>query len=37
MGHTSSGLGSKAINTFALLDQIITVLGATKPTLFPFL
>src|SRR3990167_5296839 len=37
MGHTSSCLGSKAINTFALLDQIITVLGATKPTLFPFL
>src|SRR3990172_4056509 len=37
MGHTSSGLGSKAINTFALLDQIVTVLGGTKLSLWPFL
>jgi len=35
--HISGGLGSKDIKTFALLDQFITVLGATKPTLFPFL
>lgn len=34
---TGSGLGSKAIKTFALLDQFMTVLGTTKPTLFPFL
>ncbi len=32
-----SGLGSKAIKTFDLLDQIMTILGTTKPTLFPFI
>ena len=37
MTITGSGLGSKAIKTFDLLDQFIEVLGATKPTLFPFL
>lgn len=36
MTITSSGLGSKAIKTFALLDQIVTVLGTTKTTFFPF-
>jgi len=37
MTITGSGLGSKAIKTFDLLDQFIEVLGPTKPTLFPFL
>src|SRR3990167_270435 len=37
MTITSSGLGSKAIKTFDLLDQIVTVLGATKLAFYPFL
>lgn len=37
MTHISSGLGSKAIKTFSLLDQIITVLGSTKTTFWPLL
>lgn len=37
MGHIGSGLGSKAVKTFALLDQFISTLGAAKPTLFPLL
>lgn len=35
--HISGGTGSKEIKTFAVLDQIITVLGSTKTTFFPFL
>ena len=35
-GHISSGLGSKQIKTFALLDQIVTVLGTTKASFWPF-
>lgn len=37
MTHIGSGLGSKVLKTFSLLDQIITVLGSTKSTFFPFL
>lgn len=37
MSHLSSGLGSKALKTFSLLDQIVTTLGSTKSTFFPFL
>ena len=37
MTHISGGVTQKGIRTFALLDQFIAVLGATKPTLFPFL
>jgi hypothetical protein len=37
MGHIGSGLGSKAVKTFALLDQIVTVLGGTKMAFWPFL
>ena len=37
MTITSSGLGSTRIKTFDLLDQIVTVLGSTKTTFFPFL
>ena len=35
--HSSSGLGSKAIKTFDLLDQIVTVLGGTKLSFYPIL
>jgi hypothetical protein len=31
-----SGVGSESINTIAVLDSIMTALGSTKPTLFPF-
>lgn len=34
---TSSGLGSKDIKTFALLDQIVTILGGTQMCFWPFL
>src|SRR3990167_5230877 len=37
MTITSSGLGSKAIKTFALLDQIVTVLGGTTQSFWPFI
>ena len=37
MPTITGGLGSKAIKTFSLLDQIVTVLGSTKTTFFPFL
>ncbi|KKM71573.1 hypothetical protein LCGC14_1429320, partial [marine sediment metagenome] len=33
--HTGSGLGSKALNTYALLDQFLTVLGSTKTSFWP--
>ena len=35
--HIGSGSPNRNIKTFDLLDQFIEVLGATKPTLFPFL
>ena len=33
--HTGSGLGSKSLNTYALLDQFLTVLGSTKTSFWP--
>jgi hypothetical protein len=37
MSNIHSGLGSKSIKTFALLDQIVTVLGGTTQSFWPFL
>ncbi len=37
MTLTGSGIDSPTIKTFDLLDQIITTLGSTKTTFFPFL
>ena len=37
MGHTISGPGRRGIPTFALLDQMVTVLGGTKLAFWPFL
>lgn len=37
MTITGSGLGSKAIKTYDLLDKIITVLGGTKMAFWPLL
>lgn len=37
MSHTVSGPGRRGIPTFALLDQIVTELGGTKLTFWPFL
>ncbi len=37
MTITSSGLGSKAIKTFDLLDKIVVVLGSTRAFFWPFL
>ncbi len=37
MGFSGGGLGSKAIKTFDLLDQIVTILGSTKLAFYPYL
>ncbi len=37
MSHIGSGLGSKAVKTFDLLDQFAAVLGSTQTHLWPFL
>ena len=37
MTITGSGLGSKAIKTYALLDQFLTVLGSTKTSFWPLI
>src|SRR3990167_1968272 len=37
MTITSSGLGRKAIKTFALLEQIVTFLGWTTQSFWPFI
>ena len=37
MGHVSSAPGRANAKTFALLDQIVTVLGGTKQSFWPFL
>lgn len=35
--HSGPGMATKELKTFALLDQIVSVLGSTKSTFFPFL
>lgn len=37
MGHVVAGPGRRGIPTFALLDQLVTVLGSTKLSFWPFL
>ena len=37
MSHISSAPGSRGIPTFALLDQMVTVLGGTKLSFWPFI